>query len=163
MPLRASIGVGFMAVACVLVPAMARAQAQTTTGSSREISDYPIFVACANGGAGEQVQVQGVSHYLLHWTTDGRFVSTSKELGHYQNVTGVGLLTGDRYRVTGGTQFVDRFEVLWESIVLTVTSSMHFIGQGALADFRVHYLLHLTVDANGNVTSEVVNVAATCT
>ncbi|HYO47772.1 MAG TPA: hypothetical protein VEY33_13895, partial [Gemmatimonadota bacterium] len=65
--------------------------------------DILAFVPCADGGAGEFVELSGNLHDLTHLTINGnRFVL--KVHTQPQGIRGVGLSTGDRYRGTGVTQ-----------------------------------------------------------
>jgi hypothetical protein len=78
-----------------------------------------------------------------------------------QGVRGRGLTSGTIYRGTGATHSSFNtsgpppFE---ESFVNT----FNIIGRGPANNLLVHETIHLTVNANGDVTAEVTNTRVTC-
>ena len=46
--------------------------------------------------------------------------------------------------------------------VRTANTSMHFISQGSTANFRQHLLVHITFNANGEITSDVQRTTLSC-
>lgn len=115
----------------------------------------PLNAIRSNDCTGEQVELSGTIHLVSQTQRDGSIV------GHfnYQQVSGVGLTSGTEYR--GST--VDNFR-LSEPFPSDITSvsSFHLIGQGTEDNLLVNDLLHITVDANGNVTASVDDVDIQC-
>jgi hypothetical protein len=76
-----------------------------------------------------------------------------------QGVTGVGLTSGALYRGTGVTR---------ETITVngastdTFVNSFKLIGPGTTPNLLVTQIFHVTVDANGNVTSLVDSTTVKC-
>ncbi|MGH7565768.1 MAG: hypothetical protein ACREK2_02965 [Gemmatimonadota bacterium] len=137
------------------------AAAVVTTTSIRFPVDILVFVPCADGGAGEFVELSGNLHDLFHLMINGnRFVL--KVHTQPQGIRGVGLSTGDKYQGTGVTQ-----ETLSGSLVNgqfsdTFVNNFRIIGQGPGNNFLVHENLHITVNANGEVTASVGNASVSC-
>ena len=78
--------------------------------------DQLVFVPCANGGTGEDVQISGTIHTQTHAISTGnRFVSKSH--AQTQGTTGLGLITGNIYHE------VRMFDIRDNSAVVEGTSS----------------------------------------
>jgi hypothetical protein len=120
-----------------------------------------FFIPCANDGAGEIVSFQGLLHVVEHHTFNDRFVD---EKFHVQpvNVEGIGLITGDMYRSTGVTQIQDSFPLADGATHITSINNFRFIGQGPDNNFQVHETVHMTINANGEVTVTVENSTIDC-
>src|SRR5688572_27059359 len=73
-----------------------------TTTTTNEVVPFAttVFVPCANGGAGEFVDLEGSLHIVTHLTVNGNGFSAKT---HYQpqGVSGVGQTTGDQYNAVG--------------------------------------------------------------
>jgi hypothetical protein len=137
------------------------AKATTTTDNSSIPFDISIFIPCANGGVGETVELSGRLHILIHITTnDNNFVIRS----HFQpqNVSGVGLTTGDTYRGTGVTQNTQTGSFINGQATVTFVNNFLMIGQGPGNNFTVHQNVHMTLNANGDATASVDNFRTEC-
>ena len=134
-------------------------QASTTT-----ITDFfPIaetaFVPCANGGAGELVQVSGTLRRQTHITVNENRVNTKF---HFQlEASGVGLLTGDVYQAVRVTETIQNFAIGGPFASFTTAHVFMLIGQGPDNNLRAHQNFHFTV-ANGEITSNVENISVDC-
>ena len=134
--------------------------AVTSTDNITIPIDLIVFVPCANGGAGEPIEVSGPLHVLTQVT-----ISSSGNASFYshfqpQGVTGSGFVTGAKYQGTGITQFKDNFNGL--PAISTFVDNFYMIGQGPGNNFKVHETFHFTVNANGVVTATVDNFFVTC-
>jgi len=78
-----------------------------------------------------------------------------------QGISGVGSVTGAKYQGTGVTQehINDHSSTAFED---TFVNNFRMIGQGPGNNLLVHTTFHVTVDANGVVTSNVVNTSVEC-
>jgi hypothetical protein len=116
--------------------------------------DIVAFVSCANGGAGEEVAVSGNLHVLTHTTLLESGKVTAKSHFQPQGVAGVGAETGDIYRATGVTQDM---VVLNGNPPLSTTfvNNFRIIGPGPGNNFTAHQVVHITVNAKGEVTATV--------
>ncbi len=119
-----------------------------------------FFVSCANGGAGEAVVLSGTLHVLIHETVSSSGNFHLKLHFQPQGVSGTGLATGDSYRATGVTQEHFNFNQL--PINDTFVNNFRIIGQGPGNNFSVHQTFHITINANGELTSFQNNFKADC-
>jgi hypothetical protein len=118
-----------------------------------------VAVPCANEGAGEVVELSGDLHDLFSYTIDSNGGVHLDVHDNPQGVSGTGLTTGDRYRATGVTRFnlnsTDTMEV-------TLVNNFRVIGQGPGNNLLVHDNLHVTVNANGELTASHDNFRVEC-
>ncbi len=120
-----------------------------------------VFVPCANGGAGENVLVQGTLHLQDHITINNNRANL-KIHAQPQQASGVGLITGDVYQATGVTQEQDSIPLINGAFEFTFINNFRLIGQGPNNNLQVHQNVHVTVDANGFVTTIVDNTTVDC-
>lgn len=120
--------------------------------------DIAIFIPCAAGGAGEVVVLSGTLHLLFHVTenANGFHVKTHAQP---QQLSGTGQVTGDTYQGTGVTQ--DQQNVA-AGETITFVNNFRIIGQGPGNNFLVHQNVHVTVNANGEITTVVDNTSIDC-
>jgi len=119
------------------------------------------FVPCANGGAGEDVLVSGILHIQQHITINGGRANI-KTLAQPQGATGVGLTTGDTYRAVGNTQEIDTIALPNGANEFSFINNFRIIGPGPDNNLQVHQTIHVTIDANGTVTTVVDNTSVEC-
>src|SRR5262249_45797450 len=133
------------------------AQAAVITNQNIPI-DISVFVPCANGGAGEVVDLSGTLHDMFAVTVNGNHFS-AKVHDNPQGITGTGETTGDKYQGTGATQQQLSGNVGEET---TFINNFRIVGQGPGNNFLVHENTHVTVNANGVVTASVDNFSIDC-
>ncbi len=118
-----------------------------------------VSVPCANGGAGEVVELSGDLHDLFSYTIDSNGGVHIDVHDNPQGVSGTGLTTGDRYHATGvtrvGLNSTGPLEV-------TLVNNFNVIGQGPHNNLLVHDNFHITVNANGEVTASHDNFRVEC-
>lgn len=120
-----------------------------------------VLVPCANGGAGELVLIEGTLHIQQHVTiNDNR--ANIKIHTQPQGASGVGLVTGDSYQGTGVTQEQDSIPITNGAFEFSFVNNFRLIGQGTDNNLQVHQNVHVTVDANGVVTTVVDNLSVDC-
>lgn len=155
---------GVILCTCLLlfvVPAAVLAQAIVDHTRIDDTVDLMEFVPCAAGGAGEGVKLSGDLHIFFHTTADSSGGVHSSYQFNPQGVIGVGKITGDIYRATGlsrGSLFVKNGEVRNE----TENESFMLVGPGTGNNFLVHGILHITLNANGDVSAFVDNLTIEC-
>jgi len=146
-------------LAALLGPTAASAAADSFTVSSSFPIDIVVFVPCAAGGAGEDVELTGNLHDLFHvtFTPSGGF--RLSVVDNPQGISGFGFSTGAKYQGTGITR--DNFggRIGFEE---TFINNFRIIGQGAGNNFLVHENFHITVNANGTITSFYDNFSVEC-
>jgi hypothetical protein len=150
-----------MALGMIGISGAGSAQAQATvfTDNVQIPINLLVFVPCAAGGAGEDVDLSGTLHVLFRTTFDSRGGFHSKFHFQPQGVSGTGLTTGDKYQATGVTQGTDNGKVGFES---TFVNNFRIIGQGPGNNFLLHENFHFTINANGEVTAFVDNFRVEC-
>jgi hypothetical protein len=114
--------------------------------------DFTQLVTCANGGAGEEVHVTGQFHTVFSVTNAAGGGTSIFFSGNSQNLSGVGLTTGDRYR--GVDRFAQSVHTVAPPESFTETSTFKLIGQGPGNDLTARLLVHVTIDANGVLRSD---------
>jgi hypothetical protein len=140
-------------------PSSAYAAAQTITTVEQIPVEETLFVPCGAGGAGEDVHLAGKVNQVFHVTLDNTGGAHVKLHSSDQGISGTGLTTGDKYQRTGATNSQFNTKVGEEH---TITLIINFISQGNENNFLAHVTEHVTVNANGIVTAEVLNISVEC-
>ena len=143
-------------LASMIVPANAAVQENDT----KEIN-LTVFIPCADGGAGETVDLTGPLHTLITFTINGSTVSGFFQF-QPQGITGTGETTGAKYQATGVTQESFKNSLQNGQANETFVNNFRIIGQGPGNNFLVHETLHFTINADGAVTVSHDNFSADC-
>jgi hypothetical protein len=138
----------------------APAFAAVTTNTSIPI-DTTVAIPCANGGAGENVEITGPLHMLATDTTNANNVHLSVQF-QPQGLSGVGSVTGEKYRATGVTRQDFNAANVRLPFNTTFVNNFRIIGQRTSNNFLVHENAHVTLNANGSVTAVLDNFKADC-
>jgi len=77
-------------------------------------------------------------------------------------IAGYGQITGDKYQGTGVTRSNVSFWTADYPYHLTYVNNFRMIGAGPGNNFTVHEVTHVTVNANGDVTSQIDTYSADC-
>jgi hypothetical protein len=120
--------------------------------------DVPLVSSIVNPCNGETVTITGNGHEVDRVTVNGNtfHIGTHFDAG---GVKGVGQTTGAKY----STNDVFNLDLnLAAGANETVGEDFHLIGQGQVPNFVLHTLFHITINANGDVTSSFDNVSAEC-
>ena len=152
-----------LAITLLIVSLVGSALAQALAITTNDFVPFALvtFVPCANGGSGELVLVQGTLHIQDHITINNNRVNLKVHF-QPQGAGGTGLTTGDSYNATGVTQEQDSLPLSGGAAEFTFINNFKIIGQGPDNNFLVHQTVHVTVTANGDVTSTVVNQSVEC-
>jgi hypothetical protein len=142
-----------------VIQSVPQARATTITTSVTFPIDISVFIPCANGGAGETVELTGELHDLFHITLTSANTFVFRFLDNPQGITGVGDVSGDTYHGTGGTQQTQTGAVGTEQ---TFVNNFRIIGQRTGNNFLVHEELHFTVTANGTLTVNLDHLSVEC-
>ena len=147
-------------------PRSVGAEASTVTVSESFPINYDepiiLFVPCALGGAGEEVEFGGDVHTVFHLTTDAAGGVHVSHLTNYQGVAGVGLTSGETYRLAGAARTAETHGPGGLPFEFTTTNSRRLVGPGTGNDLRLHVVTHSTVSASGEVVTFVQRVDADC-
>ena len=120
-----------------------------------------VFVPCADGGAGENVDLSGNLHDMFYLTVNKNHFSLDIH-DNPQGISGTGETTGDKYQGTGVTHQHMTGSFVNGQANFTFINRFDFIGQGPGNNFTVHETEHVTVNANGTVTVSFDNFTADC-
>ncbi len=135
-----------------------RAQATTVTSNA----SFP-FTDTAVSCGGETVDISGKMHLLAHATTDARSGRHVTVEINTEGVKGVGETSGGEY-VSSATnnESINDADTMGGQSEYTLTTKFLLVGKGKLPDLLTKATMHVTVDANGEVTAEVTNVVVEC-
>lgn len=147
-------------VVAILAMLAAPAFAEVTTNEKQDFATT-VFIPCADNGAGELVDLEGTLHVVLTFTINGKNVS-GKSHFQPQGVSGTGQTTGDKYQATGVTQSTFKNSLQNGQSQTTFINNFRIIGQGPGNNFLVHETMHITINANGEVTVTHDNFSAEC-
>jgi hypothetical protein len=140
----------------VVVPAVASAEATSTTTSTTQPFTRLLMAPCL----GEPVLLEGTVHVVLHTTVDANGDTRTTRHTQPMGITGVGLVSGTTYHATGVTERVTNAGS--PPSEFTVVNNFNIIGEGEALNLLVHQLVHVTTNANGDVTAEVEQDAVEC-
>ena len=139
----------------------AAAKATASTSDEKIPVDFLLFISCANGGAGEYVHLSGYLHAVSHVTVTGNNFHV-KYHNQPQGISGVGETTGDKYQATGVTQEQYGGSLVNGQYADTYVNNFRIIGQGPGNNYLVHETIHVTINANGDVTTYIDNFTVDC-
>ena len=157
---------GLIVVVCVSggvvgMPAGLHGQAAGTKQNFALPVTIVAFVPCANGGAGEFVQVTGNLHVLTHTIVNQSGI-TEKLHFQPQGIVGTGADSGDKYQATGVTQQITHTSSDPGVLIISFVNNFRMIGQGARNNLLIHQTVHMTTNARGVQTASVDNSTVTC-
>lgn len=139
------------------------ADRSTSSANENNIHAVPfettIYVPCANGGAGEYVELSGFSNFIyqIQWNNNG-FTMTYHE--NVKQVTGVGVASGETFVATGGTNGTVMGSWVSDQWVGTTTGKVKVVGSET--NFTVTYKERITITRDGTVTVENVQITVSC-
>lgn len=118
-----------------------------------------LFVSCANGGAGETVEFSGFTNFIyqLAWTDHG-FTLVYHDNTH--KVKGVGVLSGETFVVSGGTNGTVMGSWVNSQWIGTTIRQLRVTGQNT--NFTITYKYHITVISDGTVIVKSIEQTADC-
>jgi hypothetical protein len=121
--------------------------------------DVPLLPSIVNPCNGETVDISGAAHEVVDETlTPSGNVHLSMHI-NAQGVSGIGEITGAKYSISNSINEELNFAV---GQTQTFNNTFRIIGQGGAPNFNLHFQQHITVNANGTVTSFIDNFSATC-
>ena len=142
-----------LAAALTVLVGVSSAQAESVYNNQTPYDQF-AWVPCANAGNGEWVELTGTFHEHLNTTVnDNRYVF---RLGsNFQNVSGVGLTTGDKYQAT----WTWKFQYSTSLDTPQFTNNFQYVSalHGPCKDnnYSVKFLYHVTFTPDGTLTSSL--------
>ena len=123
--------------------------------------EIDLDIPCANGGAGELVSLTGNLHVLTTYSINGNVIR-GRFHDQPEDIKGFGSVTGDRYEATGVSQGQFKASLQNGQAIVSFINNFRIIGQGTGNNFLVHQNVHMTINANGDLTTVVDQVRADC-
>jgi hypothetical protein len=119
---------------------------------------FPINFGVTNPCNGENVALSGTEHDTLHITMDSNGGFHGDMQANLENITGVGD-QGNTYVAPGVLHSNVNGRVGGEE---TFTETFNIISAGSAPNFILHEDYHITVNADGTVTTSHDNVSSAC-
>lgn len=151
-----------LAMACLVIPA---ASAQAITNTS--VITVPITNSLPGGllghpcGTGDVIQLSGNMHIVTHTTADAAGGFHYKVGVLDQNITGIGLVSGTRYRLIRTSNII-RQETIGAQVIAEVNGTNKLVAHGQAENVLIHSLTHMTFNASGELTSSTTTFRASC-
>ena len=147
---------GLTLFAAALLMLVAAGPAAAATQSVRALESFSVFVPCANGGLGEEVEGIAKLHAVIGETDDG---SGGTHLHAQITLRGVGIgtVTGDRYQYHADIPFIVPNRIndpADETFNGAFDFDLAVIGLGDAPSFNATFRSQITVNANGDVTMD---------
>jgi hypothetical protein len=137
------LGISLFALMVASTPA-APGSAEATT--IHENVTVPIEGVTVHPCTGEEIAFSGDSHTVSHVTIDDSGGVHGTSHTNLQGVTGVGLVSGDVYRIQSVSGDSSNFTGASE---LTGEINTLFVSPGPDNNFRARFLYHTTCNSNG--------------
>jgi hypothetical protein len=151
-----------MGTTLALAAGVALAQATTFHEVDTQQTEFFLEEDPENPCVGETIHFTGLIHFTSHTTQDAAGGLHTVTHFNFIDVQGTGLVSGGQYRLPQALNGTIHSNAGGFPIVQTEEVSGQVIGQGQLPDFRSHFLLHITINENGDSTAEVLRVTAQC-
>jgi hypothetical protein len=132
------------------------------TDNVKEPFSQDVWVPCANGGVGELLTISGRLHILFTETFDAAGGAHFTFHFQPQGASGIGSVTGDVYRAVGKTGGSTHIGSGGLPFIDTFVNNFYMIGTGGGVNFKLHNTVHVTVNANGELSANVDNSSVTC-
>jgi len=151
-----------MTLTLLLAAGVALAQATTFHESETQSTEFFLEEDPENVCVGETIHFTGLIHFTNHITQDASGGLHTVTHFNFIDVQGTGLVSEGQYRLPQALNGTIHSNSGGFPIVQTEEVSSQVIGQGQLPDFRSHFLLHITINENGDSTAVVDGATAEC-
>jgi len=150
----AAVGVSVLALALTF----ASVAGATTQNVKIPAEDFPAANLCN----GDELQLQGT----LHLVQQGEFVEDAERQhvhGHLnsQKLTGIGVPSGTVYNVNFINNSIFNARVDGANIT-TLETMMNVVSRASGENFQIQTVLHTTINANGETTTQFQNFHVHC-
>jgi hypothetical protein len=150
----AAVGVSVLALALTF----ASVAGATTQNFKIPVEDFPAANLCN----GDEIQLQGT----LHLVGQGEFVEDAERQHVHTHLnsgklTGIGSLTGTLYNVNNISNSIINSRVDGANIT-TLEVMMNVVSRGSGENFQIQTILHVTINANGETTTQFQNFHVHC-
>lgn len=135
--------------------------AYTYQGQQSFLFHETIWEACANNGVGENITLDGYVHFTYKITTNNDHYTLVTQL-NFNEISGVGLTTGNKYVASGGGQEVYSGSLINGQSIATGSSRFLLTAAGTGNTQTIVYKARYIVNANGEVSSQLLDFTNTC-
>ncbi len=149
------LGVSLFALLVASAPAVP-GSAQATT--IHENVSVPIHEVIIHPCTGEEIAFSGEAHFMFHVTVDDSGGVHGTSQSNLQGVSGVGLTSGDVYRLIRQDGETSNFTGAEE---ITIVQNTLVVGPGQDNNFKLQVVEHLTCNSNF-CTAQFFNIEASC-
>lgn len=159
---RSVVGAAITTAGIVAATGLALAAETETVVTRTPIAETTTGLVCVE----EPVFLEGEIQTTFHLTENSAGHVTFVQASTYKGLKGTGVLTGQKYRIVGtpfGNTIINSNGPF--PLEQTRVTTANVIGQGQPNPgpvFRILILEHFTVNANGEVTAEVVEFREEC-
>ena len=125
------------------------------------LMDETQWVPCANNGNGEYVKLYGYVHFTnANVVNNNHFTLVTHT--NPNEVSGEGLTTGDKYVASGGGHQVYSGSFINGQSIATGSTTFRFTGSRPGNNLMIEFKAHVTVNTNGEVINELLEIKNTC-
>jgi hypothetical protein len=122
----------------------------------------PIDEVLENPCTGEPVHFTGNIRIRGHFTADANGGLHVQGSVQPRGILGTGLESGTRYRLVGVSRSGDYFPPGEDLRQFTIVSRFHVLSEGSSDNWVENLTIHVTINANGELTAEVGRFTSRC-
>jgi hypothetical protein len=120
------------------------------------------MVIPSNACTSQPIALHGTVHMFINYTSNANSFHFEMHT-NTQDVTGVGLVDGMKYNLVNGSNInVNSNTNSGSQMEMMLNGEFDLIGQGSAPNQRARFVIHVTTDANGNVTADFVKGSTIC-
>ena len=134
------------------VLALVLVTSQNASAQATIITDIPLNVVLYNDCTGENISLAGSLTLVSNVVTDGTGTMHGTFFFSGKDIVGTGDTNGDSYKMRTGSHLSMQLDPILPNTVQTANGFFNLIGPGGLS-VMLHYLAHVVVDSNGDVTA----------
>jgi hypothetical protein len=123
--------------------------------------DVPVASVVSDPCSGEQVALTGRLHLLVSLTSDSGGGVHTQIHSNPQGVEGTALTSGTTYVGNGMTRLSININGD-PPLEFTFVNNFHLISPGKAPNISVHATTHMVINANGDITADVVSLSVDC-
>ncbi len=135
--------------------------AHTYNSQQTSLLEENQWVPCANNGIGEFVHLNGYVHFDNTTVVNDRHYTVVTNI-NINDVSGIGLTTGDRYVASGGGQQLYSGSMTNGQSIASGTTKFKFTGSGPGNNLTVEFKAQVMVNANGEVSNQLLEIKNSC-
>jgi hypothetical protein len=137
---------------------------QASSQSSNAAQRETFFISDTLEGCGESVLLTGNINQIIQIVPRGDESGIFHAIAHtnFQDVTGVGLTTGDEYEIRGSQNLVTNIQPSGAGGVDNVVGTMVMSSKGSGENLVLNAVFRFTVNANGEITFELMKLDVEC-